>query len=46
MKEIFDEYGSTIIGTAAGALILLLAIGLAFGGDIYQAILAFSKSVC
>lgn len=46
VKEIFDEYGSTIVGVTAGALILLLAIGLAFGGDIYQAILAFSKSVC
>lgn len=46
MKEIFDEYGSTIIGTVAAALLLLLVIKLAFGGDIYRAILEFSRSIC
>lgn len=46
MKDIFDEYGNIIVGTVAAALILLLVIGLAFGGDIYQAILEFSKSIC
>ena len=46
MKEVFDEYGSIIIGSIAAALILLLVIRFAFGGDIYNAILEFSKSIC
>lgn len=46
MKDIFDEYGSVIVGTVAAALILLLVIKFAFGGDIYRVILEFSKSIC
>lgn len=46
MKEIFNAYGGIIVGTVAAALIIILVIKLLFGGDIYNAILGFSKSIC
>lgn len=46
MRNIFDEYGSIIIGTTAAALLLILVIQLVFGGEIYNAILEFSRSIC
>ena len=46
MKEILNEYGSVIVGAAAAVLILLLVISLVFGGDIFDAILNFSRSIC
>lgn len=46
MKQVFEEYGNIIVGSTAAALVLLLVIKLAFGGDIYNAILAFSQSIC
>ncbi len=46
MREIFDEYGSVIVGTAAAALLVALVIQLVFSGEIYNAVLEFSKSIC
>lgn len=46
MKKIFEEYGGVIVGTAAAAFLLALAIRMVFGGEIYKAVQEFSKSIC
>lgn len=46
MKEVFDEYGGVILGTAATVILSGIVIGLLFGGQIYDAILDFSRSIC
>lgn len=46
MKEIFNEYGSVITGTLATAGLLVLVLEFVFGGDIYNAILEFSTTIC
>lgn len=46
MKEVFEEYGGIILGTVAAAALTGIIIGFLFGGQIYDAILEFSWSIC
>lgn len=46
MKEIFEEYGGVILGTVATVILSGMVIGFLFGGQIYDAILDFSRNIC
>lgn len=46
MKEIFEEYGKTIIAAVSSALLIGFATAFLSSGEAFETILLFSQNIC